>query len=262
MVASATGTFDLERRLGRLRQGDGARGRVDAHPAPGGDGAHRTVGLRQVDAAALPEPHERRDRQRDGRRQGPARRRRHQRARRRSGRAADAGGHGLPAAQPVPDDHLRQRRLRAADPRHPQARRARRPRRGVADARGALGRGEGVAQEARVRALGRAAAAAVHRARAGDAARGAADGRARLGARPDLDAADRGHDRRAQAVGHDRHRHAQHAAGGAHLRPDRVHAARVDGDAGARSSRWARPSRCSPTPHDKRTEAYITGRFG
>ena len=34
-------------------------------------------------------------------------------------------------------------------------------------------------------------------------------------------------------VGHDRHRHAQHAAGRAHLRPDRVHAARVDGDARA-----------------------------
>ena len=167
------GTFDLERRLGRLRQGDGARRRDDAHPAAGGHGAHRPVGLRQVHAAALPEPHERRARQRDGRRQGAARRRGHQRARRRPGRAAHARGHGVPAAQPVPDDHLRQRRLRPADPGHSQARRARRPRRGVAHARGAVDRGQEVAQEARVRALRRPAAAAVHRARARDAARGA-----------------------------------------------------------------------------------------
>ena len=51
---------------------------------------------------------------------------------------------------------------------------------------------------------------------------GAADGRAVLGARPDLDAGDRGPDRRAEDRLHDRHRHAQHAAGGPGLRPDGV----------------------------------------
>ncbi len=41
----------------------------------------------------------------------------------------------------------------------------------------------------------------------------AADGRTVLGAGPDLDAGDRGPHRRTQAGLHDRHRHAQHAAG-------------------------------------------------
>ena len=50
------------------------------------------------------------------------------------------------------------------------------------------------------RALGRPAAAPVHRARDRGRARGDPDGRAVLGARPDRDAADRGADRRAQAA--------------------------------------------------------------
>ncbi len=49
---------------------------------------------------------------RDPRRPHHARRRGHRRAR--GDRAAPAREHGLPAAEPVPDEHLRQRRLRAA----------------------------------------------------------------------------------------------------------------------------------------------------
>ena len=104
---------------------------------------------------------------------GPARRRGHQRARDGPGRPAHARRAGVPAAEPVPDVDLRERRLRAAHAGHPQARRTRRPRRGVADARRAVGRGQEAAQEARVRALRRSAAASVHRARARDAPRGA-----------------------------------------------------------------------------------------
>ena len=47
---------------------------------------------------------------------------------------------------------------------------------------------------------------------------GAPDGRAVLGARPDVDAPDRGDDRRAPRAGDDRHRHPQHAAGAARVR--------------------------------------------
>ena len=61
--------------------------------------------------------------------------------------------------------------------------------------------------------LRRSAAAAVHRARDRREARRHPDGRAVLGARPDLDARDRGPHRGAQAGVHDRHRDPQHAAG-------------------------------------------------
>ena len=76
--------------------------------------------------------------------------------------------------------------------------------------------------ESALGALGRPAAAAVHRARDRRRARGAADGRAVLGARPDRHAEDRGADPRAEGALHDRHRHPQHAAGGARLRLHRV----------------------------------------
>ena len=152
--------------------------------------------------------------------------------------------------------------LRAAHARHPQARRARRARRGVAAARGAVGRGQGPPQEARVRALRRPAAAAVHRARARDAARGAADGRARLGARPDLDAADRGHHRRAQD------RRSPSSSSRTTCSRPRASPTRPRSCC---ASRWRRPrssievgetKSMFTNPPDKRTEAYITGRFG
>ena len=91
------------------------------------------------------------------------------------------------------------------------------------------------------RAVGRPAAAAVHRALARRRTRGDPDGRALLGARPDRDAQDRGADRSAEEQGDDRDRHPQHAAGRARGRPHRVHARRR-----ARRGR-RRPRRSSPT---------------
>ena len=69
---------------------------------------------------------------------------------------------------------------------------------------------------------GRPAAAALHRARHRRRARGRAHGRALLGARPDLDAGHRGPDAGPRQALHDRHRHPQHAAGGARLAQDRL----------------------------------------
>ena len=80
-----------------------------------------------------------------------------------------------------------------------------------------------------LRAVRRPAAAALHRARAGDQAGDPADGRAGVGARSDRHAADRGADLPAEDPLHDRHRHAQHAAGGARLRPHGVLLARQAG---------------------------------
>ena len=67
-------------------------------------------------------------------------------------RGAPPHRHGVPAAQPVPEEHLRQRRLRPADQRRAQEGRARRHRRAVAAGRGAVGRGEGPAQDVGPRA--------------------------------------------------------------------------------------------------------------
>ena len=104
------------------------------------------------------------------------------------------------------------------------------------------------------RALGRAAAAAVHRARARGAARRPADGRAVLGARPDVDPPHRGDDRRAARTGDDRDRHAQHAAGRSGCRSTARSSSRPRA---SRASSWsrARPRRCSSSP---RTSARST----
>ena len=67
-------------------------------------------------------------------------------------------------------------------------------RRAVPAPRRPLERGQGPARRSRRRALRRPAAAAVHRPVAGDQAARAADGRAVLGPRPDLDPRDRGDD--------------------------------------------------------------------
>ena len=88
--------------------------------------------------------------------------------------------------------------------------------------RGAVGRGQGPPEDERVRHVRRPAAAPVHRPRARHRARRAADGRAVLGAGPDLHRAHRGPDDGAQAELLDRHRHPQHAAGGARVGQDRV----------------------------------------
>ena len=78
------------------------------------------------------------------------------------------------------------------------------------------------AEGKRALALGRAAAAPLHRPGAGDEPRGDPHGRARVGARPDLDDADRGPHGRAQEGLHDRDRDPQHAAGRAGRGHDRL----------------------------------------
>ena len=97
------------------------------------------------------------------------------------GRGPPAHRHGVPEAQPVPQVDLRQHRLRAQGRRlqgqHGRARRAEPP------PRGDLGRGQGQAQAARHRAVGRPAAAPVHRPRDRRPAGRDPHGRALLGAR-------------------------------------------------------------------------------
>ena len=84
-----------------------------------------------------------------------------------------------------------------------------------------------------------------------------ADGRAGISARPDRHAADRGADLSSfEPDVHDRHRHAQHATGGAGVRHDGLLLA------GPTRSSSARPSRSSRTRVSKLTEDYVTGRFG
>ncbi len=94
--------------------------------------------------------------------------------------------HGLPEAEPVPQVDLRQRRLRAADQRH-QRNKASLDEivEKLAAQRGAVGRGEEPAQAVRSRPVRRPGAAAVHRPHDRGRAGRRADGRARLGPRPD-----------------------------------------------------------------------------
>ncbi|CAA9294798.1 MAG: Phosphate transport ATP-binding protein PstB, partial [uncultured Friedmanniella sp.] len=186
-------------------------------------GVHRPVRLWQVDGAAHHQPHARGDPRRPRRGHHRPRRRRHLRAGHRPGRRAPSRRHGLPAAQPVPDDvHLRQRRRRAQAERPAQEERDRRGRRDLAEGRQPVGGGQGPPRPPRCGAVRRPAAAAVHRPRHRRQAAGAAHGRAGVGPRPDLHAGDRGPDDAAEERLHDRHRHPQHAAGGAGLRPHRL----------------------------------------
>ena len=82
-------------------------------PDPPDHGAHRSVRLRQVDAAARDQPDERPHPGRPGRGHDPVPRRGPVRLVRRSGRGPAADRDGLPEAEPVPQVDLRQRRLRA-----------------------------------------------------------------------------------------------------------------------------------------------------
>src|SRR6185312_16374151 len=117
---------------------------------------------------------------------------------------------------------LRQRRIRTAHQRTRAAERARRPRRELAQTRRAVGRSEGSPARERARIVGRAAAAPVHRTRAGERSGSAPARRTRVGARPDRHAARRGIVVRAQARAHHRHRDAQHATSGARVRYDGI----------------------------------------
>ena len=110
----------------------------------------------------------------------------------RPGRGSQADRDGVPEAEPVPEVDLRQHRLRPPDPR--DGRRHGRDRREGAARRGALGRGQGPPRHQRVRDVRRPAAAPLHRPLPRRRARRDPDGRALLGARPDLDRQDRGPD--------------------------------------------------------------------
>ena len=101
--------------------------------------------------------------------------------------------------------------------------------------------------------VGRPAAAPVHRARHRHQARGAAAGRALLGAGPDLHRQDRRADRRTQGRLHRGHRHAQHAAGGARV------AITPPTCTWATWSKWAQTEQIFFKPTRKETEDYITG---
>ena len=110
----------------------------------------------------------------------------------RRGRGPQADRDGVPEAEPVPEVDLRQHRLRPPDPRD-EGRHGRDRREGAAR-RGALGRGQGPARDQRLRDVGRPAAAPLHRPLPRGRPRRDPDGRALLGARPDLDREDRGPD--------------------------------------------------------------------
>ena len=108
------------RPLPLLRRQAGAVRHLDGLSPPSGDGADRPVGLRQVDAPALPEPHERSDRRRFRHRQHPLGRRGGQRPRAGRDRTAPPGRHGVSEGRAVPQVDLRERRLRPADRRRPR----------------------------------------------------------------------------------------------------------------------------------------------
>ena len=120
------------------------------------------------------------------------------RRRRRPGRGAPADRDGLPEAEPVPEDDLRQRRLGASRARAEAG--PRRAGRAGSARRRALGRGQGSSQEERSLALRRPAAAALHRAGDRDRAGRTVARRAGLGAGPDRDREHRGADARPQGA--------------------------------------------------------------
>ena len=91
---------------------------------------------------------------------------------------------------------------------------------------------------------------------------GPAHGRALLGARPDLDPADRRDHRRTARRGDHRHRHAQHATGGAGS-PSSARSSWPSRERRATDRRDpAPPSRSFDNPRDPRTADYVNGRFG
>ena len=189
----------------------------------------------------------------------------HLREERRPDRRTHAHRHGLPEAQPVPQVDLRQHRLRPPGHRH-EGRQHGRPRRGGAARRRALGRGQGQAQAVGVRPLRRPAAAPLHRADDRHQARRDPDGRAVLGARPDRHGPGRGPDAASCATS----TRSSWSRTTCSRRPASPTARRSSPPAPTRRPATARacswsttsPRRSSPTPNDKRTEDYISGRFG
>ena len=228
-------------------------------PPGRGARADRPLGLRQDDAAALAQPARRADPDRASR----------------SGRIlldgedvdalrrhppAPPRGHGLPAAEPVPDEHLRQRRLRPARARLAGARAGRRSSRRSIDALAArrpLRRGRGQPRPSR-----RCASPAASSSGSASPARWPSTPRCCCSTSP----ARRSTRSRPRSIeelivglrerGRDRDRHPQPAAGPAGRRPRRLHVPRRPGRVRRRPSRSSAP-RSPSAPRD-----YVSGGFG
>src|SRR4029079_9437567 len=115
---------------------------------------------------------------------GPVRRGGHLRTERPAGRGTPPDRSRLPAAEPIPDDDLREHRLRPASSRRQGPREAGRAGRAMPSKRGHLGRGQGrLSQEVRAGTIRRPATAFMHRAHTGDGPRGDPHGRAMFCAR-------------------------------------------------------------------------------
>ena len=229
---------------------------LDVRRQPG-HGDDRPVGLRQVDARALHQPHARGD---------PGRARRGARHcsttqdiyddRRRRRLRAPRDRHGLPEAEPVPDDvDLRQRRRRPAADRPARATsrsasssRCAAPGCGRRSRTASASPGIGLSGGQQQRLCIARTIAVEPEVILMDEPCSALDPIATLKIEELIAGA--------QAALHDRDRHPQHAAGRARGRQDRVHA--------RRRARRVRPTRTrsSRTPTTTRTEEYVTGKFG
>ena len=183
-----------------------------------GDRLHRPVGLRQVDAAARAQPHVRPLSRPARRGRGAARRREHPR------RPATTSTCCAPASAWCSRSRRRSRcRSTTTSPSASGSTRSCRKSEMDERVETALRRAalwdevKDKLQRQRPQPLRRPAAAPVHRPHRGDQPGSDPARRAVLGARSDLHRQDRGTDRRAERRLHHRHRHPQHAAGGARV---------------------------------------------
>ncbi len=227
-------------------------------PRASGDGADRPVRLRQVDVPALPQPHERHDRHRRGRRADHARRPGHLRPEASTSVQLRARV-GMVFQKPNPFPKSIYENVAYGPRIHGLASRAGgdgRDRDEEPAARRPVERGQGPPEGAGHRPVRRPAAAPVHRPRHRGQPRSDPDGRALLGARPDRHRAYRGADRRAarrttrsssSPIPCSRRRACPSAP------PSSISGELVEvGDT----------DEIFTTPRDKRTQDYITGRFG